>query len=124
MSTYVAFLDSNNLVTQVVQAPDDGQDWVSIYAERKNCTCVETALDGSIREKYAKPGDTYYQDIDAFMSPKPFLSWGLNSTTKKWEAPVEMPDDDDLVFEWDEGKKNWVIIYDVAINGPINCIDC
>ena len=124
MSKLIAFLDSDNIVTQVVQSPDDGQDWVSIYAERNNCTCLETKIDGSIRNKYAKPGDTYYQDVDSFIEPSPYPSWVLNKAAKRWEAPVPMPDDEDLVFDWDESRENWVIIYDVAINGPTDCIDC
>ena len=111
MSAYIAFLDSNNVVTQIVQSPDDGQDWVSIYAERNNCTCLETKIDGSIRNKYAKPGDTYYADIDAFIGPSPYPSWALNKTTKQWEPPVEMPDDE-LIYQWNETKQNWSIAWD------------
>ena len=124
MSAYIAFLDSNNVVTQIVQSPDDGQDWAAIWSQKHDCACIVTAKDGSIRNKYAQPGDSYYADIDAFLEPKPYESWVLNESEKKWQAPVEMPDDEDLIFAWDESKENWVIIYDVAINGPMDCIDC
>ena len=126
MSKLIAFLDSDNIVTQVVQSPDDGQDWVSIYAERKNCKCVETKIDGSIRRKFAKPGYTYHEDIDSFVEPCPYSSWVFNKTSKQWEAPVAMPDDEngDLIFKWDDSKENWVIAYDVGVSGPLNCIDC
>ena len=124
MSELIAFLDSNNVVTQIVQSPDDGQDWAAIWGQKHDCDCIVTAKDGSIRNKYAQPGDSYYADIDAFLEPKPYESWVLNESEKKWQAPVEMPDDEDLIFAWDESKENWVIIYDVAINGPMDCIDC
>lgn len=111
MATYIAFLDDNNLVTQVVQSPDDGQDWVRIYAERNNCRCLTTAIDGSIRNRFAQSGYTYYEDIDSFVEPSPYPSWVLNKTTKRWEAPVAMPDDE-LTYIWDESKQNWLIVDD------------
>lgn len=118
MSAYIAFLDSNNVVTQIIQSPDDGQDWAAIWGQKHNCDCIVTAKDGSIRNKYAQVGDTYYADMDAFIEPSPYPSWGLNKTTKQWEPPVEMPDDEDLIFAWDESKENWVIIYDFAWGDP------
>ena len=118
MSAYIAFLDSNNVVTQIIQSPDDGQDWAAIWGQKHDCDCIVTAKDGSIRNKYAQVGDTYYADIDAFIGPKPYESWVLNESEKKWEAPVEMPDDEDLIFAWDESKENWVIIYDPAWGDP------
>jgi hypothetical protein len=117
MSAYIAFLDSNNVVTQVIQSPDDGQDWAAIWEQQHNCTCIVTAKDNSIRNKYAEVGDTYYAEMDAFIGPSPYPSWSLNKATKRWEAPVAMPDDEDLIFEWDEGRGDWVIVYDAAING-------
>ena len=113
MSNYIAFIDSNNLVTQIVQSPDDGQDWATIWAQQHNCTCVVTAKDSSIRNKYAQVGDTYYQDVDAFIGPSPYPSWVLNKAAKRWDAPVEKPDDDQF-YVWDEDNRNWVIAYDPA----------
>jgi len=123
---YVAFLDQNNIVTRVVQSPDDLTDWCSVWASRYNCKCVCTSKTGEFGHQYAAPGYTYHADIDAFIEPSPYPSWVLNKSIPAWEAPVPMPDDEDgdLVFDWDESRENWVIIYDVAINGPIDCIDC
>ena len=109
MSNYIAFIDSNNLVTQIIQSPDDGQDWATIWAQQHNCTCVVTAKDNSIRNKYAQIGDTYYQDVDAFIGPSPYPSWVLNKAAKRWDAPVEKPDDDQFYF-WDEDNRNWVAL--------------
>ena len=113
MSEYITFLDSNNLVTQIVEGPDDGQDWVSIFAERYGCTCIATKKNGSIRNKYAQIGDTYYEDIDSFIAPSPYPSWVLNKTAKQWEPPIVKPEDD-KVYEWDEDDTNWVVVYDPA----------
>jgi len=44
------------------------------------------------RKNYAAIGDTYDEDRDAFISPKPYNSWVLNETTCIWEAPVEKPE--------------------------------
>jgi|TARA_R100000081_G_scaffold86437_1_gene56116 hypothetical protein len=107
MAALIAFLDSNNEVTQVVQSPDDGQDWAAIWSEKFNCVCKETALDGSIRHKYAATGDvTYYPDLDAFISHQPFPSWSLNTTSKEWEAPIAYPDDG-YRYSWDEENGAW-----------------
>jgi hypothetical protein len=122
MTNYIAFLDNNNLVTQVVQSPDDGQDWLSIYAERKNCKCVETALDGSIRKKFAITGDTYNEDIDAFIGPQPYPSWTLSATEKEWVPPIPLPDDE-MLYAWDESRENWVIVYDPAWGIPASLSD-
>lgn len=108
MSDYIAFLDSNNLVTQVVQAPDDGQDWASIYAERSGCTCLTTSIDGSFRHRFALTGFTYYPDLDAFIEPSPYPSWVLNTTTKQWEPPIAAPESDEMMY-WDESITNWAL---------------
>lgn len=113
MSSYIAFLDSANLVTQVVQSPNDGQDWVRIYAERSGCRCIETAIDGSFRNKYACAGFTYYEDIDSFIEPSPFPSWSLNKETKEWEPPVEKPNNNNF-YAWNETNQSWDLLYDFA----------
>jgi|TARA_Y100000033_G_scaffold46461_1_gene50962 hypothetical protein len=117
MSYYIAFLDTNNVVTGIVESPDDSQEWIDVFAERHNCKCVVTAKDGSIRGKYAHVGDVYRSDVDAFMGPSPYPSWVINSSTKQWESPVgPCPDDDpDLFYDWDESKGEWVIIHDSAL---------
>ena len=113
MSTYISLLDSNNVVKYVVQSPDDGQDWTTIWADKYNCKCLVTARDGSVRNKFAKTGDTYYEDIDSFIECQPYPSWSLNKTAKQWEPPIVKPEDD-KVYEWDEDDTNWVVVYDPA----------
>lgn len=111
MSAYIAFLDSNNVVTQIVQSPDDGQDWATIWGQKHKCACIVTAKDNSICNKYAQVGDKYYPDLEAFIGPQPYPSWSLNTTAKQWEPPVEMPDDE-LIYQWNETKQNWIIVWD------------
>jgi len=43
------------------------------------------------RKNYAGIGYIYHSDIDAFSPPKPYESWTLNSTTARWQPPVQFP---------------------------------
>lgn len=89
-----------------------------------NTTWVQTSYNATFRKNYAGKGYIYDSVRDAFIEPQPFASWTLNETTCRWDPPVAMPDDEDLIFGWDESRQDWVIIYDAAINGPVDCIDC
>jgi hypothetical protein len=51
------------------------------------------------RKNHAGIGYTYDEDRDAFIPPKPFNSWILNEQTCLWEAPVAMPQDDNIYLE-------------------------
>jgi len=54
-------------------------------------------------------GDTYNID-EGFRSPKPFSSWIWNKTQKYWDAPVVLPDEENI-YEWDEGSISWIMTY-------------
>lgn len=60
-----------------------------------------------LRKNYAGIGFTYDRVKDAFIPPKPFVSWVLNEDTCLWEAPVAYPEDGKL-YTWDETTTNWV----------------
>jgi hypothetical protein len=45
-------------------------------------------------------------DIDAFVQPKPFPSWLLNTQTATWYPPVPYPQDD-KIYTWDETTTSW-----------------
>jgi hypothetical protein len=90
---HYAFLDSNNIVTEVIVGIDENQEiegktpeeW---YAEFRGQTCVRTSYNGRIRFNYAAPGYTYDPIDDAFISPK--LDCGhselLLNDLKQWEC--------------------------------------
>lgn len=64
-----------------------------------------------LRFRYAGIGHTYYPDIGtegAFVPRKPHPSWALDEDSAQWKPPVEMPDDPDLTFVWDEESVSWV----------------
>lgn len=63
-----------------------------------------------LRKNYAGIGYTYDSVRDAFIAPKPYASWTLNEDTCLWEAPVEMPQDNE-VYTWNEEQLNWVRVF-------------
>lgn len=69
-------------------------------------TWVQTSYNGNIRKNYAGNGYTYDSQRDAFIPPKPYLSWLLNEQTCLWEAPEPMPTDD-AHYVWDETTISW-----------------
>ena len=67
---------------------------------------VQTSYNSNIRKNYAGVGYTYYQNLDAFIEPKPFNSWILDHETCLWEAPTPHPNDGKR-YSWDEDNKTW-----------------
>jgi len=61
------------------------------------------------RKNFAGVGFKYDQIRDAFIPPKPYVSWILNETTCQWEAPVAYPDDGKR-YQWNEETTSWDII--------------
>lgn len=121
---HYAFLDENNIVTQVivgVEEGTDGYDWEQRYGEFRGQTCKRTSYNtrGNVhsgggtpfRKNYAGIGYTYDQNLDAFIPPKPYNSWLLNTDTCLWYAPVPKPDDGKFYY-WDEDTQSWVEIPD------------
>ena len=118
MMAYYAFLDENNVVTEVISGKDESNfDWEQYYAMKRGQVCKRTsynthggvhALGGTpFRKNYAGKGYIYNSDLDAFIPPQPFGSWTLNETSCLWEAPVAYPDDGKM-YQWDEDTTNWV----------------
>ncbi len=60
------------------------------------------------RKNHAGIGYTYDSNRDAFIPPKPFNSWILNETTCLWDAPVAIPDDNNI-YKWNEENQNWTL---------------
>ena len=120
---HFAQLDENNVVTQVIVVDNqdtstpDGVEKEYIgaaFCERLfGGTWKQTSYNGNIRKNYAGIGYTYNADIDAFVPPKPFNSWILNTDLAQWEAPVAMPADAGTgeppkMYSWDETTVNWI----------------
>lgn len=114
---HYAFLDENNIVTEVIPGKDewevlDGLTPEEWYGNFRGQRCVRTSYNGNIRKNYAGIGYTYDEERDAFIPPKPAMSWILNEDTCKWEAPIPYPQDG-KDYLWNENHRNWeeVITY-------------
>ena len=59
-----------------------------------------------LRKNYAGIGYSYDQTRDAFIPPKPYLSWTLNETTCLWDPPVVYPTDGKR-YLWNEETQQW-----------------
>jgi hypothetical protein len=110
---HYAFLDENNIVTEVIVGIDEtelieGKSPEVWYGEFRGQTCVRTSYNGTIRKNYAGIGFTYDVDLDAFIPAKPFASWLLDESTCQWEAPVAYPSDEEF-YTWDEVNQDWVL---------------
>ena len=76
-------------------------------------TWKQTSYNGNIRKNYAGIGYTYDETLDAFIPPKPFASWLLDTDKAQWKAPVDMPVDDKR-YTWDEETLAWVELPDLV----------
>jgi hypothetical protein len=109
---HYAFLDSNNIVTEVIVGKDEtdtSHNWEQHYGEFRGQTCKRTSYHGNIRKNYAGIGYTYDSSRDAFIAPKPFGSWVLNEISCAWEAPTPIPNDGKRYY-WNEEQTIWVEI--------------
>ena len=111
---HYAFLDENNVVTEVIVGIDEtelieGKDPEVWYGEFRNQTCKRTSYNANIRKNYAGIGFTYDSELDAFISPKPFASWVLNEESAQWEAPVARPEGEGN-YVWDEETTSWELV--------------
>jgi hypothetical protein len=109
---HYAFLDENNVVTEVIVGIDEtelieGLDPEIWYGDFRGQVCKRTSYNGNIRKNYAGIGFTYNEAIDAFVSPKPFESWVLNEETAQWEAPVAYPEGGGD-YIWNEDLSEWL----------------
>ena len=73
---HYAFLDENNIVTEVITGKDeteliDGLDPETWYGNYRGQKCVRTSYSSSIRFNYAGVGYKYDADADAFIAPRP-----------------------------------------------------
>ena len=115
---HYAFLDGNNIVTEVIVGKEEGgdTDFEVFYGNIRSQTCKRTSyntrfgqhiLGGTpFRKNYAGIGFTYDQSRDAFIPSKPFASWVLNETTCVYDSPVTYPTDGKN-YVWDESIVNW-----------------
>ena len=108
---HYAFLDENNVVTEVIVGIDEtetieGLDTETWYGNFRGQVCKRTSYNNNYRKNYAGIGYTYDAARDAFIAPKPYASWVLDEDTCRWEAPTPMPTDDKFYY-WSEADLSW-----------------
>lgn len=94
---HYAFLDENNVVTEVIVGIDEtelieGLDTETWYGNFRGQKCVRTSYNGTIRFNYAGIGYIYDQDADAFIPPKfdcGHEELALNTDNYRWECTNE-----------------------------------
>ena len=91
---HYAFLDENNIVTEVITGLDEtelieGLDTETWYANFRGQVCKRTSYNGNIRKNYAGVGFTYDSIRDAFIAPEPTNALGFDEDTCQWITPKE-----------------------------------
>ena len=123
---HYAFLDENNIVTEVIVGIDETELIEDLspeiwYGNFRNQTCIRTSYNGNIRKNYAGIGMSYDEERDAFLPPKPFNSWLLNEETCQWYAPVPMPEIEEpyngVFYIWNEDIVNWE---EITLEEPVD----
>jgi hypothetical protein len=108
---HYAFLDENNLVTEVIVGIDEtelieGLDTETWYGNFRKQSCKRTSYNSKIRGTYAGIGYTYNADEDIFIAPQPYPSWIRKGSF--WQAPSTRPEG--LNWVWDENTLSWIEI--------------
>lgn len=88
---HYAFLDNNNIVTEVITGIDEtetieGLDTETWYGNFRNQTCKRTSYNNNIRFNYAGVGYTYDTARDAFIPPKCHEEATLNEDICRWSC--------------------------------------
>jgi len=90
---HYAFLDKNNIVTEVIPGKDenellDGLTPEQWYGNYRGQTCIRTSYNGNIRKNFAGEGMVYDPIRDAFYSQEPEGNIGFNEETCQWIMPI------------------------------------
>lgn len=120
---HYAFLDENNIVTEVITGRDENEavngitDWEEYYGNLRGQVCKRTSYNtiGGVHKFGGTPFrknfagvDYFYDEVrDAFYYPQEYASWVLNEDSCIWEAPIPYPDETKK-FTWDEDNQEWI----------------
>ena len=120
--SHFAQIDLNNIVTRVLVIDQDvintgmfGDPESWIQTSYNTVGGIHTLGGTPLRKNYAGIGYSYNVLRDAFIPPKPFLSWILNETTCLWEAPVPIPVEQGKIFGWNEETRSWIEINNTQV---------
>lgn len=108
---HYAFLDENNVVTEVIPGIDETELIEGVhpeiwYGQFRGQRCVRTSYNNRIRKQYAGIGYTYDETADVFVAPPPFPSWALDEN-HDWQPPIPYPTSEGMWY-WDEPNHKWL----------------
>lgn len=91
---HYAFLDENNIVTEVITGIDETELIEGLhpeiwYGNFRGQVCKRTSYNGNYRVNYAGKGYTYDPEADAFIAPTPDCGHPeliLNTTNYQWDC--------------------------------------
>jgi hypothetical protein len=86
---HYAFLDENNIVTEVIVGIDETESIAGLsteewYGDFKGQKCIRTSYNGKIRKNYAGVSYSYDEARDAFIAPKCHEIAVLDDQTCRW----------------------------------------
>ena len=107
---HYAFLDENNIVTEVIVGIDEtelieGLDPETWYGNFRGQVCKRTSYNNNIRKQYAGIGFSYDAVNDVFIAPQPYASWTLDDDFN-WQPPTPMPTEG--MWFWNEAEQVWI----------------
>ena len=120
---HFAQLDEHNIVLQVIVVSNDTIDNLPFPESEPigvafcqsllgaDTRWAQTSYNANFRYNYAGIGYTFEPVANpngAFIPPKPYPSWLLNTNTFQWQAPVPYPNDGKDYY-WDEATQSWVL---------------
>ena len=108
---HYAFLDENNVVTEVITGVDEtelieGIDPETWYGNFRGQTCKQTSYNNNIRKQFAGISYAYDEAADEFVSLQPYPSWTLDSNND-WQPPTPRPEGPNY---WNEESLAWLDI--------------
>ena len=119
---HFAELDQNNTVLQVIVVGNDSINNLPFPESEPvgiafcqsllgaDTRWAQTSYNANFRYNYAGIGYTFDPTPapnGAFIPPKPYPSWLLDTNTFQWQSPVPYPTDGG-VYTWDEDTQAWV----------------
>jgi len=126
---HYAFLDENNIVTEVIVGKNEGEegiDWEAHYGAFRGQVCKRTSYNtwhnqhssGGVpfRKNMAMTGYLYDERLDAFIPPQPDPRWVLDEDIGDWVPPVPKPNDG-KEYAWDYGIEAWVDVATIPTEG-------
>jgi hypothetical protein len=124
---HFAELNENNIVQRVLVVDnkniidENNQEQESIgvaFLQRlfgENTIWKQCSYNNNFRGRYPLNGYEYDENLDAFIGPKPYPSWSLNTETTEWEPPTPRPPFEEYetygkTTEWNEDTLQWDFI--------------